>query len=394
MLKQLSLMLVLSPLLVACGGGGGDNEKPLVVVTKSTSSSSAPASSKASSSSSVDTSNASSSSSGPVVIDVDMTTWRGNSDGVVDLNNEGVMFTASADGQGAVFDLKGVNLKGAVIDFLINVSPEYEASGANLQPFAQVKIEGYPGEYGCWVNNSDLTKGVDQTVSCSITAADFDQTAADVQIGLQAKGTTVSGTILIKSVKVTLPAGVAGPVQSSSLSSSSSSMSSAPSGVYIFPDASSLTSWAVNGGGSPNQLQLEFNTAGGSGINMVPIDWAANAGTAYKYEARFTLPAPVDLTAGKKIIYTLSIPQSYITDATAALQSVWGGDQYSDGTDGGYRSLKASEGVSSSTDFVMTETIPSSKAKLGATTIGLQIAAAPTDTTIKDKILIKSIKIE
>jgi len=427
MLKQISFVVVASIAISGCGGSSGGSKSssssvvssaPAVsslaassavtqssVVSSVSSSVAASASSvevtpSSSSEASSDASSSSSSSSG-AVISIDMTAgWRGNSGGDVAYSNEGVTFTGSGDGEGAVFDLvHPVNLKGAVIDFVINASSEYETSGASIQPFAQVKAGSYPGEYDCWADNSTLTPGSDQTISCTVDENAFEQTADDVQIGIQSKGTSFAGTVLIKSVTVTLASGNTYSSASSSSSSSAetSSSSSAPSGVYTFTDSTSLSNWTVNGGGSPNQLQLEFNTAGGSGINMVPVDWTENInGNGWKYEARFTLPTPIDITVGTQISFTLSIPQSYITDANAVLQVNWGiaGGTYSyGGAGGGYRTLSAAGGVSSTTDFVITETVASG-AVAGATTVGLQISAVPTDTSIKDKILIKSVSVQ
>lgn len=189
-----------------------------------------------------------------------MTTgWRGNNDGVVSYSTDGVTLVATADGQGAVFDMMApIQLEGAVVELVINVSNEYKASGANLQLFAQIKAGAYPGEYDCWTNNADLTQGVDQTISCTIDEADdkFNQSATDVQVGVQAKGTVFAGTVIIKSAKVTLATQAASssaasstPVASSSSSSVvSSSSSSAASGVI---NADMTKDWEVgNGGGA------------------------------------------------------------------------------------------------------------------------------------------------
>lgn len=144
--------------------------------------------------------------------------WRGNGTGNsgVNYNNGGVTFTASADNIGAVFDvLKPVQLEKAVVTMVINASNELKASGANLQIFAQVK-NTWVGEYGCWSNNSEFSAGTEATLTCTIDEADqrFNQSVNDVQVGIQAKGTP-SGTLTIKSAKITL-------AQSSSSSSNSS----------------------------------------------------------------------------------------------------------------------------------------------------------------------------
>jgi endo-1,4-beta-xylanase len=101
---------------------------------------------------------------------------------------------------------------------VVNASSELKTSGANLQIFAQVK-NTWVGEYGCWSNNSEFSAGTDATLTCTIDEADlrFNQSANDVQVGIQAKGTP-NGTLTIKSAKITL-------VQSNSSSSSTSAYS-------------------------------------------------------------------------------------------------------------------------------------------------------------------------
>lgn len=156
--------------------------------------------------------------------------WRGNGTGNsgVNYNNGGVTFVASADNVGAVFDVpKTTSLDGATITLVVNVSSEFKASAANVQIFAQVK-NTWVGEFDCWTNNSELVANSDKTLSCTITEADgrFKQSANDVQVGLQVKGTSPSGTITIKSVKISLAQG------GSSSSSNSSTASSAGTSVY------------------------------------------------------------------------------------------------------------------------------------------------------------------
>ncbi|HSC67597.1 MAG TPA: family 15 carbohydrate-binding domain-containing protein [Cellvibrio sp.] len=138
--------------------------------------------------------------------------WRANGDGAtVTYSTDGVTLVATADGAGAAFDLLAPgNMEGAVIDFVVNVSNEFKTSTASLQPFAQIKAGTWQGEWNCWANNTDLTPGTDQTVTCTIAEDDkkFNQTAGDVQVVLQAKTTAPAvpaGTVVIKSVKVTLP---------------------------------------------------------------------------------------------------------------------------------------------------------------------------------------------
>lgn len=152
-----------------------------------------------------------------------MTTgWRGNGDGNtgVSFSTDGVTFTPTADGHGAVTDvLKPIDLENAVIELGIVASSEYKASGSNLQVFAQIKGGDWLGEWNCWTGNDTFSAGVDATATCTISEGGaFNQSANDVQIGIQAKGTP-NGTVTIKSAQITLAA----PVSSSSSSAASSS---------------------------------------------------------------------------------------------------------------------------------------------------------------------------
>lgn len=148
--------------------------------------------------------------------------WRGNGTGnsSVNYNSDGVTFV-TGDNIGAVFDVaKPTQLENAVVEMKINVSSEFKNSGANLQIFAQVK-NTWAGEWGCWTNNSEFAANTDATFTCTIDEADdrFNQSVNDVQVGIQAKGATATGTVTIKSAKIIL----ATPVSSSSSSASSSS---------------------------------------------------------------------------------------------------------------------------------------------------------------------------
>ncbi len=232
--------------LTACGGGSGSS-KP--ASSSSIPVSSAPASSAAESSvmisseapsstvtssvapaSSVAASSlpaSSSSSAANTVITLDMTSgWRGNGAGNtgVTYNSDGVSFTASGDDIGALADITApIQLEGAIITMVVNVSSEFKASGANLQPIVQIKGGSYPGEWGCWAGNELFTAGEDASINCTVTEDDkkFNQTEFDVQVGLQAKGTP-TGVVTIKSVSVNL----------AQAASSSSAPSSSPSSAY------------------------------------------------------------------------------------------------------------------------------------------------------------------
>nr|1US2_A Chain A, ENDO-BETA-1,4-XYLANASE [Cellvibrio japonicus] len=151
-------------------------------------------------------------SEGNVVIEVDMANgWRGNASGStshsgITYSADGVTFAALGDGVGAVFDIaRPTTLEDAVIAMVVNVSAEFKASEANLQIFAQLKEDWSKGEWDCLAASSELTADTDLTLTCTIDEDDdkFNQTARDVQVGIQAKGTP-AGTITIKSVTITL----------------------------------------------------------------------------------------------------------------------------------------------------------------------------------------------
>jgi endo-1,4-beta-xylanase len=134
--------------------------------------------------------------------------WRGNGSGntSVTYSGEGVVFAPTGDGVGAVTDIpKPIQLENAIIEMVVNVSSEYQTSGASLQVFAQIKGGEWAGEWNCWSGNELLTADTDVTLSCTIEEADkkFNQTENDVQIGVQAKDSP-AGTVTIKSVIVTL----------------------------------------------------------------------------------------------------------------------------------------------------------------------------------------------
>lgn len=232
-IQRLIPLLFVTLGLTACGGGGGGKSPASSSPASSTPASSVAPSSVADSSvapSSTPTSSiaASSSSAATTVLNLSMTSgWRGNGNGNtgVTFNSDGVSFTASADDIGAVTDIVApIQLEDAVITMVINVSSEFKASGASLQPFAQIKGGSWAGEWDCWAGNELFTAGSDATVTCTVAEADkkFDQTASDVQVGVQAKSSP-TGVVTIKSVSITLK---------QAASSSSSVASSSATSVY------------------------------------------------------------------------------------------------------------------------------------------------------------------
>lgn len=218
-IKNPLLLAIMLLTLAACGSSSDSSNSSSSVISSSVSSVSSVSSSVESSVSSE--SEASSSSTAATVITIDMTTgWRGNSTGE-NVNSgitydNGVVFTASGDGVGAVFDYtKPTQLENAVIEIVFNASNEFKTSGANLQIYAQVK-ETWAGEWDCWTSNDSFTAGADATASCTISEGGiFNQSANDVQIGIQAVGSP-NGVVTLKSAQITLAA----PASSSSSSGS------------------------------------------------------------------------------------------------------------------------------------------------------------------------------
>ncbi len=157
---------------------------------------------------------------------------------------------------GAVFDVsKPTQLENAVVEMVVNVSSEFKTSAADLQIFAQVK-NTWAGEWNCWSANSEVTAGADATLSCTIDETDdrFNQSANDVQIGIQGKGTP-AGTITIKSVKIKL-------AQSTTSSSSSSSTSAYSANVAHLKDLATF----------PIGVAVSNNDAPSYNILTVPVE--------------------------------------------------------------------------------------------------------------------------
>lgn len=148
----------------------------------------------------------------PNTVNIDTTKdWRTEASATIAYAG-GVAVSPSANNGGAIFDVAApISLEGASVTFVVNVNAAFKASGANLQPFAQVKRDDYPGEWDCWVNNADLTAGTDKEITCQLdTATDvLNSASAGAQIGLKAVNGTVgasfAGTFLIKSAKITYP---------------------------------------------------------------------------------------------------------------------------------------------------------------------------------------------
>lgn len=297
MLRNLSIALITSALMVGCGGSSGGGNK-----TQSPSSSSLPASSvgvsssslasssvvKSSLSSSVtssslpgsslSSSSAASASAGVVVLVADK--WVAN-DAQVSQTNQGPNVSVSKEYAGAKYTLAAPVpvFEGATVDVVVEVSSELKASGAGLQLFAYVDASPWPSKNDCpIIASADLVVG-SQTIRCVLdSGGKFNQTANPFGVGIQAVAGLVNGsklpitgTFLITSGQIVLPSAAVGSsssvattssvastsssVASSSLPSSSvgASSSSAPAISFALPAASwyakdSVVSQVVDGG--------------------------------------------------------------------------------------------------------------------------------------------------
>lgn len=131
--------------------------------------------------------------------------WRAVDAAAISYANGGVLVSPTAKDGGAVFDVAApIALEGATVTFVVNANSQFKTSGASIQPFAQLKEGTWPGSWSCWLDNGNLTPGVDQTITCLLdTEKDvLNSSISGAQIGLKAVGATVSGTVLIKSVKI------------------------------------------------------------------------------------------------------------------------------------------------------------------------------------------------
>ncbi len=127
--------------------------------------------------------------------------WR-TSSGAEPTYDGGVMYSPAANEQ-LVTDVIGPNnFEGATFEFTIEASEEFIASGTNLQPFAQAKVGAdWPGEWGCWINNADLS-AAGGSYNCTLQAAEFNlQDGEEMQIGVIANGSP-AGTIKITNVRI------------------------------------------------------------------------------------------------------------------------------------------------------------------------------------------------
>lgn len=208
--------------------------------------------------------------------------------------DQGVLFNALGQGVGAVIDLQApINLENAVIEVVVNVSPEFKASGASIQPFAQIK-ETWKGKW-CDVPSESLTESEDYTATCTVDMAEFNQSENGVQVGVQASGDSPTGLVTIKSLKITLASG-----GDSSSSSSSNSSSSAASNLSV--DFEADTAGATYGGIGWASTDLTATVVAISSVTGLPSNGSSTK--VLKVEAANYNAVPVfnvSLPAGKTL---------------------------------------------------------------------------------------------
>jgi len=252
-----------------------------------------------------------------------MTTgWRGNPT-LTDMtySTDGVSFNARAKDIGAAFDVKApVQLENAVIEMVVNVSSEFKASGAHLQPFAQLKTGKWPGEWDCWASNVDLTAATDTTIRCTIDdAADiFNTSDVDVQIGVQAEGDapiTPTGIVTIKSVKITLA--TAGSPASSAASETSSAASTETSSA----DSGEASSAASSEAPSESSSSSSSSSVASGGINAdMTNGWeVGNGGGKIAYTANGVVYTPAAPTQYDSGVYFLPVGPFNLEGATLSV---------------------------------------------------------------------------
>ncbi|WP_286805492.1 MULTISPECIES: family 15 carbohydrate-binding domain-containing protein [unclassified Marinimicrobium] len=143
-------------------------------------------------------------------ITVDMTSgWRASGDLTVSYSEAGVSYQPEAASDQMVFDPAGpADYAGADIVFTYEVDQAFIDSGANLQPFFQLKDYASWDYHFCWIGNGDLALG-EQTFTCTIPATLENDNAPTIpdgqtaQVGVQTNGGG-AGTVTISSVTINL----------------------------------------------------------------------------------------------------------------------------------------------------------------------------------------------
>ena len=157
------------------------------------------------SSSSSSSSSSTVSSAGPVVINLSADTWYGTNGAT----KNGTTFTFSGY-QGIAYWLSPANaaIENATAEVDLNISSAFKSSGASLQLYVEIQAAPWAGKTDCgWLNNTDITPGVTQKISCVLNSGGvLTQTATAVEVKvLGVGGSTPSGAVTIEGGKITLP---------------------------------------------------------------------------------------------------------------------------------------------------------------------------------------------
>lgn len=145
-----------------------------------------------------------------------------------------------------------------------------------------------------------------------------------------------------------------------------------------------IAGWHLNGTGDTtttetDQIALTHDAVNGA-LKITPKSWEASASEGYRYESRLAFDA-ADLSNAlvRMVVY---IPEAYVTDGGLELQLVAGGSygDYIPELTAGFNTLDID--LSQRTDDLT-----------AVETLGVQLAVAPTDTSILEPILVSSVDV-
>lgn len=194
-----------------------------------------------------------------------------------------------------------------------------------------------------------------------------------------------------KSSSSSAPAASSSSAASSDAPASSASSSSdgpVPSADLSFGFEEGIDGWYVNGSASDvtvtSEMELSHDMLN-SALAITPLDWSANETSNWVYQARLDFSAPENL-ANSRLKVVLSIPEAYLTDGSLELQVIVHAADSDYGAIFAVSSLEADDNG----DYI----IERDTNVAAATGLGFQLAKAPSDTEIKEPVLVKSILID
>src|SRR5690554_654835 len=175
----------------------------------------------------------------------------------------------------------------------------------------------------------------------------------------------------------------------SSDESSSSSAAAAPSMSFGFVEG--IDGWYINGSDPGTIVTVNMELAHditNAAMEIKPLDWTQHASSNWLYQAKLAFEdAPLDLSDSTLSI-TTSIPQSYIDDGALIFQLIVHHTDEANNEYGSYINVSDLT-ANADGDYILERAINVDS----AVSIGIQIAVTPTDLTIKDTILVKSVLI-